>query len=279
MKRHTYRDIKTITKDRVNDRFGDALLMILIPGLIIATFGIFINTLTVFLDTPTATIINTILRSFFNLFATYATTVMIIKFAKGRDGFSLTGVFNHPSRLLRFVLYSILLSIFSLITLIPLYDYIKDFIHLYTATTDPEILSNYVVNYMENNPGITHDLYVFLGLNLVFSLIVIKFRFTTYLIIDKGTSIVESMKKSWELTNGNYFRILFFPFAFFFWFLLGIFTCFLGFIYVIPLMTVAHVYLYLIILEEKGEKDLQPDYTQEKNDYYNTEFDNDPLSY
>jgi uncharacterized membrane protein len=101
----------------------------------------------------------------------------------------------------------------------------------------------------------------------------VKFIFAEYLVIDQNLGIFESMKKSWKMTNGNYFRVLFFPFTFFFWILLAIITCGVGLIYVLPLITAGQTFLYIVIKQEHDGNDINNFTVNEPKEEI------DPLSY
>jgi uncharacterized membrane protein len=246
----TYREIKEISKIRVNDRFGDALLIILIPALGVSIISLFTNYLTGFFDVSSQFISNYIIRRILTILATYVSIFMIVKFARGRNGFTTEGLFDDTKRIIHFIIYYIIAGIIWLLALIPLLDYIIEMYPLITSSTDPNTVAAYIREYMESNPSILGDFWLSILISFITSLIMVKFRFTPFIITDSKFTVFKAMKKSWTLTNGNYFRVLFFPFTFILWALFAIITCGLGLIYFLPLFQTGQAYLYLTILTE-----------------------------
>lgn len=250
MKKFTYKEMKKVTKTRVNDRFGDALLIILIPSVIVFILSLILQTITAFFPPLTTLILNQVFSYSFSFVAAFVSSFMLIRFARGRDGFSFEGLFEDSSKIKNFLIYMVATSLISFLALFPIYDFIFNVIPTMMSITDPIAINDYVITYINTHPNLSNNFLLAYSLLITFSLIMLKFTFTPFLIVDKGLSVIEAMKKSWKLTHGNYFRILFFPFTFFFWFLLGIITCGIGFIYVIPLIRTGYAYLYLHILKE-----------------------------
>lgn len=246
-----YRDIKQDAKFRVNDRFGDALLIVLIPTLIVYAISMMTGALTAFLPIVTGVVVDRLISFALRIISSLVITTMIVRFARGRDGFSFDGIFNNKNKVLQFAIYSVIAGILSALPLLPLLDMFKELLPTFITTQDTPTLESVTRVYVENNPELINNMFQALGLAILVALIQVKFIFTAYLIVDKNMKAIEAFKESWRLTNGNYFRILFFPLIFFFWYLLIIVTCGLAAIYVIPLTAVAQVFLYIVIVEEK----------------------------
>lgn len=255
MVKHSYSEIKNMAKDRVNSRFGDALLIFIVPGILVFVITLFTGIVTSIFGDTVQLISDIIIRRVLNMVAMFASTFMIVNYARGRDGFTFDGLFDKPKKLGRFIGYSIFSSIIGLIALIPLSDFIIEMYPTFTSTNDPSAIAAVIRETILENPEILSDIKLALLLLLVFSLIMVKFIFTSYLIVDGNYTVVEAIRKSWVLTKGNYFRILFFPFTFFGWIMLVIITCGLALIYVGPLLETGRTYLYLSILKESdGDK-------------------------
>lgn len=255
MLKHSYSDIKNFAKERVNNRFGDALLILLVPGIIVFVITIFTGIMTSFLGSTPQLISDNVIRRVLNIGATFASTFMIIRFARGRDGFTLDGLFDKPKQIIHFFGFNILSALIGLLAFLPLREFIFDMYPTFTSTTDPSAIAAVITENIIENQSLLSDIYLVAMLSVLTALIMVKFRFTSFLIVDGDNTIIEAMKKSWVLTNGNYFRIFFFPFAFIGWILLTIITCGIAGIYVIPLMETGRAYLYLSILKENDGGD------------------------
>ena len=268
----SYKEIKTMAKERINSRFGDAILIIIIPSIIVSVFSIFTQSFTMLLEPGQKFIVDNVVRTITNMFASYVTLYLIIQFVRGKDGFSFEGVFSSSKMIINFVLLNILLSIISLIGFIPLIHPITDIVVAIPSLNYPNVIAEYLIDAIATNQELLVALQTSLLISFVISLFLVKFRFSSYLIVDRNVSIMESLKTSWSLTNGNYFRILFFFITFIGWYLLLLITCGLAIIYVLPLITTAYAYLYVIILEEKeGIKRVskeQPKETDPFSTYY-----------
>ncbi len=99
------------------------------------------------------------------------------------------------------------------------------------------------------------------------------------MIVDKNMSAIDAVKKSWEYTNGNFFRVLFFPLSFILWYLLIFVTCGLILIYIIPYTTLSYATFYNAILKENGDYIVPVDDRPvvDSNDPFETKKNIDPL--
>lgn len=269
----SYHDIKKITKERVNSRFGDALLITLIPGILVTLVMVVIGGITEVLFTDTSFLIDQMIQSFLGIFSSYIIIYMMIEYCNGKDGFSFNGVFSDKKMLLNYVFLNLILGFFSLLAFLPLIEPILSLFEQIAVYSDPDALATFIVEEALLNEDLLSALWLSLGLLFLVSLIMVKFIFAEYLVIDQKLGIFESMKKSWKMTNGNYFRVLFFPFTFFFWMLLAIITCGVGLIYVIPLITAGQTFLYIVINQEHDGNDINNFTANEPKEEI------DPLSY
>ncbi|MBN2604684.1 MAG: glycerophosphoryl diester phosphodiesterase membrane domain-containing protein, partial [Bacilli bacterium] len=105
----------------------------------------------------------------------------------------------------------------------------------------------------------------------------VRLQFATYIVADSDVHFMTAIKQSWNYSKGNFFRILFFPLAFFFWMLLVLITCGIAIIYVAPLMSIGSAILYNLILKEHGEDPFPSDPIQEDK-HVEEIIDLDPLS-
>jgi len=78
-------------------------------------------------------------------------------------------------------------------------------------------------------------------LGIIFS---IRFRFFGYLIVDKNSKIVESLKKSWQITKGNTLNLFLFYFLLILINALGALALGLGLLLTIPTTMLANAFVY-----------------------------------
>jgi len=80
---------------------------------------------------------------------------------------------------------------------------------------------------------------------IVFS---IRLQFVAYLIVDKNLPPVEAVKKSWEMTKGNTWNLLFFGILLFLLNVLGAFLFLVGLFVTVPLTMLATTFVYRKLL-------------------------------
>ncbi|MDD2798904.1 MAG: DUF975 family protein [Bacteroidales bacterium] len=72
----------------------------------------------------------------------------------------------------------------------------------------------------------------------------IRWMFFSYLIIDKNYGAVESLKKSWKMTDGNFWHLILFILASFAIIILGVIALILGIFVSIPLIMMVQTLIY-----------------------------------
>ncbi len=247
--RRTYSEIKVKAKSRIHEKFGIALAVVYVPSLIVMAITMFTSELTVFLPDIPELITDYIISVLLGFCAGYISLKLLIQYIRGKNEIDFKDLFKFEKEFVPFFFYRlILLGIFILcfFPIIPL---------IYQVYTDVMIMADSIAieQYFESSDTV---LELMKGLNVVLLvlflslLLMVRFQFTPYVIIHKQTGLVEGMKKSWEITRGSYFRVLFFPLSFILWILLGIITCGLGFFYVSPYMMVSNGYMYITLMQE-----------------------------
>ena len=199
-----------------------------------------------------------ILQIFTTAISTYITTRMIIKVSRFRadkifNNFLGTkkGVLNS----LGFAVFSVLLSLGYILLFWDYYIFVWDlfqFVPPESLVGNPELIESFIADYTFTHPSVFNILLA--AIYSIFVLIVsVRLSYTAFVIADSNSSLIESIKKSWSITKGNFWRILFFPLSFILWIIPGIFTFGLVMIYVGPYMTIANACLYNNLLKEHGE--------------------------
>jgi uncharacterized membrane protein len=76
-------------------------------------------------------------------------------------------------------------------------------------------------------------------------ILALGFGMTMPLIIDRGLGPIEAMKTSWQLTDGNKGNLFIFFLISFGLAIAGLCACLVGILVVVPLLAIAHMYIYL----------------------------------
>lgn len=79
----------------------------------------------------------------------------------------------------------------------------------------------------------------------------IKYKMYSYLIIDKGMGAMDAIKKSGEITMGNKWYLFLFGIVSAIVCILGALALGIGLLVAIPVVTIAHAYIYRILLHAK----------------------------
>jgi uncharacterized membrane protein len=263
----TYSALKKRAKDRLNANFGDGFLIILVPWLIVLIANSIVGR--IFPTDPeelftTNYIINQLVSYALSIYSGYIIIRMILPYARGKNGITFKGFFEFDHKFLQYAMYQIIIVVIQFfITLPPLRKTPELLDTLQSNMDNPDFLIDFIQSQLFMD-WINAWILSF-ALSIVFWIILVKLRMVPYIIIDKAKTFTEAISLSWSMTNGNFFRILFFPFAFILWFLLVLITCGLGIVYVMPLLTVAQAYLYLAICKENGlEDDVIDDFVVEE---------------
>ena len=105
--------------------------------------------------------------------------------------------------------------------------------------------------------GLPHNpsaLAEFIGISLVFLAVYIylvtRISFYMYLVVDKDFGPFESIKKSFEMTTENFWKLIGFQLASFGVMILGLLCCCIGIFAAIPVCWVARAHVYRKLLEE-----------------------------
>lgn len=249
--RRSYKEIKILAKRKIEGHFGDAVMITFIPTILVFAIFLFFTMTTDVLPFGTAIVANQIFMMVIGTFATYMTTRLLLKFVKGMNRITFDHLFDYEKGVFQVILYLIIIELLSFACFIPIIPYFIDFYRNITIIADAVAVQNYIqsTNFLIKFNQAMKLTYLFM---FFYILIMIKFKYTIYLMIERKLRLFEALQTSWKLTNGNFFRILFFPISFL---ILGIFTIitfFLGGIYVIPYFKVSEIYMYYSILEEKG---------------------------
>lgn len=280
--RATYSQIKQLAKDRFHDRIGDGILIVIVPSLIVLVLNLIVQQILGFFEPKLFFIVTSIISLLFTTAAGYIVIKLILPFLRGEDGVKFENFFKFDKNLIPYAILRILIVLIYLapvISLLPIYLEIQ---------TNPILASDTqaLQDYLESSGALVEmsNAMPLWGLvSLIFSLIMVRFSFTNYIIVDQKLGLLASLKKSWEITRGNYFRVLFFPLSFILWIFLGIITCGIGFLYVTPYMACSLGHMYFVLMEENGEgvsnfdpdslkydeKVISKDFEDPLNEYYN----------
>ena len=72
----------------------------------------------------------------------------------------------------------------------------------------------------------------------------IRWMFYSYLIVDRNSGAIESLKQSWKMTEGNFWHLVLFILVYIGMIVLGIIALILGFFVVLPLMMMVQTLIY-----------------------------------
>lgn len=251
--RTTYHDIKNNAKAAMKGHFGEVVLVGLILPIAFSMIASFFSTFFGFIHWTLPNFITPVI----NVIGTYITIRMIIKITRFKSDKIFMDFFGTKKGIISSLGFGLFSLIYTLGYLVFFWDYFVfawDLFDLFSGdynTADPNLISNFI----ENNPLKAPTLFAIIG-SSIYSIVVIfisiKLSFTTYVIADSDSSLIESMKKSWELTKGNWWRITFFPLSFILWIFAIMFTFGLAIIYFVPYLAVSYGALYNTLLKEKG---------------------------
>ncbi|MCF7927103.1 MAG: DUF975 family protein [Candidatus Izimaplasma sp.] len=250
----SYLEIKLRAKKRMRGKFSDPFVIVIVGGGIYTIINSFLARFYPRLPQDYIFIISPIVGLITSVLGMYIVKARLIPYLYGKVGVKFKELFKFEEDLKHFFVFPVLKKILyfsaGLIVTLPLYPLMNN---LRNATSDVE-MESIITNFLEQDLSLfIQNGLLYLALSLFIALILVKFTLFPYIVIDQQVSWKQALKKSWHYTAGNYFRVLFFPFAFLGWFLLGIITCGLGFFYAIPYYEVSRGYLYLSIKEEKGD--------------------------
>lgn len=249
MERTSYSAIKQAAKDKMKGHFGEAFL-----ALAVLPFLFQMGNSAIGLSLSGYLVVSYIVQFFITILISYITIMLALKFSKGMYRNLFTNLFGNSKGYLNMFVYTL---IATAVTLLPLFLYIGFFIDF------SNYFANMPMNYFPDSAEIENVISGFLpstaliitsGIMMFVGFIIgVKLFFAPYLIVDRNMKAIDAVKKSWEYTNGNFFRVLFFPLSFILWYLLVFVTCGLILIYVIPYTTLSYAMFYNAILKENGD--------------------------
>jgi uncharacterized membrane protein len=265
-KRYTYREIKDIAKKIMSKNLGEAILITLILplgfGLIYSSLADLFNLIHPF--------VSTFVNFFYSAVYTYFVLRATIKISRHKANDVFKNFFGTTKGMLNSIGVNLFLMIFPITMLIINWDIVSSLDYM-AIVANPDNFD--VAQIIPSSQAL-----LLTSIVAIISLYVgVRLQFATYIVADSDVHFMTAIKQSWEYSKGNFFRILFFPFAFFFWMLLVLVTCGIAIIYVAPLMSIGTAVLYNLILRENGEDPFPADPVQEEIEPV-TIIDLDPLS-
>jgi uncharacterized membrane protein len=252
--RTSYSEIKGKAKSAMNGHIGEVILVGLILPIAFSMIGNFLNGIFGLAHWS----IPTFLSLFTNAVATYITLRMVLKIVRFNPDKIFIKFFGTQKGILNslgFALFTVLISAGYIIIFWDYFALLWDLMRIMPAdyfVSDPEALENWANDQVIKDPSIL--LFMISGIySLIVIIVTVRLSFTQYIIADSDLDFIEAMKKSWKISKGNWWRIVFFPLSFILWLLLSVFTIGIALIYVIPYMTIAHGAFYDELLIESGE--------------------------
>ncbi len=253
MKRKTYSEIKSMAKNRMSKRFSDALIIVVVPYLLARAVNWIIGKVTTVLPDTMEFYADQFISISLTIAATFITTKLLLQYLRGKDGIDFEDFFRFDHRFAKFYIFQLVLT---LIMMLPNILFAGGWAEIATDLnniSDPVAIQEYFADNAIRIAELTTGLFISGAISIVLLLLSIRIQFTEYIIIDKDLPVMEAVKKSWDITRGNFFRVLFFPLSFILWIFVVLFTCGLGIFYVAPYITVALGFLYFQLMAENGE--------------------------
>ncbi|MBU1020425.1 MAG: DUF975 family protein [Firmicutes bacterium] len=240
--RYTYTEIKDIAKKIMSRNMGEAILItFVLPlgfGLIYSTFANVLNLIHPF--------VSTFFNFFYSAVYTYFVLRATIKITRNKGNDVFKNFFGTAKGMLNSIGVNLFLMIFPIIILLINWEIVSSFDYK-AIMANPDSFD--IIKFIPASGALLATIVV-----LLISLYVgVRLQFATYIVADSDVHFMTAIKQSWKYSKGNFFRILFFPFAFFFWMLLVIITCGIAVIYVGPLIAIGTAVFYNLILRENGE--------------------------
>lgn len=245
------RQIKHDSKEQVNSHFGDAFIIVFVPFFITTAINIVIGQITQYLPRTFELGFDFITQVTLSIIATYMSFKMLISHIRGENDLSFNNFFQFEKGIISFVQFRIIVSLIILAIFIPAAPSLQEMMNRIRIMVDPNAIENYLIH-SGIFTRVFNALKISYGLLLVFWLVTVPFQMTPYLIVDKNLKVFEAIKLSYKITKGNYFKVLLFPFTYFFWFLLCI--SLIGIFYVLPLVFVGYGFLYLNLINTHEEQ-------------------------
>jgi len=251
----SFSEIKNNAKRSMKGHMGEAILVALILPIAFSMIGSFLNSIfgAIHWVVPLFT------TTFINAITTYITLRMIIKVVRHNSDKIFVGFLGTKNGIFNSIGFALITFSFGLVYILIFWDYFVifwDFLALFQNdffTSNPDVIENWFNNQTISEPSATSILIAAIY-TIIILIITVRISFTTYIIADSDLNLIEALKKSWKLTRGNWWRIVFFPLSFILWIFAIIFTFGLAIIYVGPYIAIAQGALYDSLLLENGEE-------------------------
>ena len=250
----SYSEIKENAKSSMSGHIGEAILVGLVLPIAFSMIAGFFNGFFSFIHWS----LPTFLSMFTGAITTYITIRMVIKIVRHKPDDIFVKFLGTKKGILNSIGFAVLSSLLVLVYVIIFWEYFMimwDLIKIMPAdyfASDPAALESWIDDQVFNEPS-TFALIASLIYSVFLIFVSVRISFTTYIIADLDLNLLDAMKKSWKITKGNWWRIVFFPLSFILWLFAVIFTFGLAIIYVGPYMTIAQGSFYDNLLFENGE--------------------------
>lgn len=253
--RASYSEIKNNAKSAMKGHIGEAILVALILPIAFSMIGSFFNSIlgAVHWSIPA------FLATFTNAIATYITLRMIIKIVRHKSDKIFIGFLGTKKGILSSMGFALVTMSFGLVYIFVFWEYFTvlwDVMKLLQTdffTSNPDAIEDWLNSIIVKEPSALSLIFTALY-TIIILIVTVRISFTTYIIADSDLNVFEALKKSWNITRGNWWRIFFFPLSFILWIFAIIFTFGLAIIYVGPYIAIAHGALYNALLLESGEE-------------------------
>jgi len=250
------RIIKKESKQRVNNHFGEAFIIVFVPFFIMNALNIIAGQITLFLPDNIEYYVDLGIQVVLNILATYMSFKLLIPYIRGSNKLSFNNFFKLEKEFLYFGLLRIIVAGLFILMYLPVIPVFVELLKDISVMVDPSAIERYLET-SDIIPRLAEATKITSLLLFLFWLISIKFHMVPYIIIDQKVNLMEAFKISWKISKNNYFKILIFPFTYILWMLLLI--TFFGVFYVLPLVFVGYGYLYLSMIDDKTEEDYSND--------------------
>jgi len=184
---------------------------------------------------------------------------MIIKIVRHKPDKIFFNFLGTKKGILNSMGFALVTLSFGLVYIIVFWEYFEilwDLMSLLRSdffTSNPGALEDWVNDLIIKEPSAFSLIFTAIY-SIIILIISLRISFATYIIADSDLNVFEALKKSWNITRGNWWRIFFFPLSFILWIFAIIFTFGLAIIYVGPYIAIAQGALYDALLLESGEE-------------------------
>lgn len=251
----SYSSIKRNAKAAMKGHMGEVILVSLILPIAFSMIANFVTGIFGMIHWSAPTILSV----FTSAITTYITLRMVIKIVRFKpdkifNNFlgSKKGIFSSMG----FVLITLSFGLVYVIIFWQYFELVWRFMEILPAdyfVSDPDALEAWVNSQTITEPS-SWSLIIAVVYSLFVMIITVRISFTAYIIADSDLKFIDAMKKSWRITRGNWWRIVFFPLSFILWFFAVIFSFGLAIIYVGPYLAISQGALYDALLLESGEE-------------------------